>query len=82
MAVFRRFRKVLSVRKKTKKVVVQYDRTDLELVLAAVDGIIALKDKLPPMVVQSAYRQRRVLIWSLKHASEPQKPRGRHFGAP
>lgn len=64
------------MRKKPTKSAETYNRTDLELVMAAVDGIIGLRDKLPPIVVQSAYRQRRVLIWSLKNACGPETPSG------
>lgn len=62
--------------KKSSKSAATYNRTDLELVMAAVNGIIGLKDKLPPVVVQSAYRQRRVLVWCLKHSCGPETPNG------
>lgn len=64
------------MRKKPSKKVAIYNRTDLELTLAAVNGIIGLKDKLPKIVVSNAYSQRRVLVWHLKHSCGPETPNG------
>lgn len=53
-----------------------HDRATLTKVLGVVNEILTYRDGLPPVVVASMFRARRVLIWHLKHSCGPETPSG------